>query len=591
MSRLLLLTGVLFTFGINSFVSTERIRLPRESNAPPPVECLLSNWSEWGPCNPCVKERYRSRSVLKYGQFGGKACLEPLGHRESCEPDVPCREEEVDCGKDFQCENGQCIKTRLVCNTEDDCGDMSDEADCEDNRPAPCRDRILDVSELGRIAGHGINVLGMRPQASPFYNEFYNGVCDRVRDGNSGIYYRKPWNVAVLNYETRGGKNFRAEYYADQVTALKEVLSETQQTFKSSLSLKMNPTEISEGNTSALTNLSTSFTTVHSSSIRDYLRESKGKEQLFLHVKSSIELGSFIMRTRDLRLNDWFLDDLKNLPTTYDRGEYFKFLETHGTHYARKGTFGGKYELLYVLDSETMKKEGVTITDVKTCLGYDVEFGIKTSDFDAKLPISKVKCTTDKMRQVSNKTTVSLINDVVSIVQGGKITVLVKLKEQLSKGNKVANIEDYVEWAATLPDAPVIISQELSPISDLVPLKMPDSTIKKRNLDRGVEDYIAEYNVCKCQPCQNGGTVLLINGNCECGCTPYFKGDVCQTPTSTFVPGQVATNGGWSCWSNWSPCKEGQRTRTRQCDNPEPTAGGNPCAGSNSEIGYCSSAE
>nr|XP_003216252.1 PREDICTED: complement component C9 [Anolis carolinensis] len=537
MSTFLLLTEVIFIFGINSFVLTENIRLQKELQAPSPINCLLSSWSEWGPCNPCAKERYRSRSVLRYGQFGGKACLEPLGHKESCEPDVPCHEEEVDCGKDFQCENGQCIKARLVCNTEDDCGDASDEVDCDNYRPAPCRNRILDVSELGRTAGQGINILGMKPQANPFYNEFYNGVCNRVRDGNSGIYYRMPWNVAVLNYETRGAKNFRAEYYEDQVTSLKEMLSDTHKSFKAGLSLKMSPTEIPKSKISMSFDSNIGFTFNNSNSISNFLRKSKGKKQLFLHVKSRIELGTFRMRTRDLRLNDWFLDDLKELPLTYDKGEYFKFLEMYGTHYARSGTFGGKYELLYVLDSETMKKEDVTITDVKSCLGYNVDFGLTVSVVQVKPSLSGDKCKPNRVKLGNGKTENAIINDVVTIVQGGKTAVLVKLKEKLSTGSRVIDVEDYVQWAATLPDAPAIISQEPSPISELVPLKMPDSTIKKRNLERAVKDYIAENNVRKCQPCQNGGTVLLINGQCECGCTPYFKGEACQIRTVASAKG------------------------------------------------------
>uniref|UniRef100_A0ABM5FU52 Complement component C9 n=1 Tax=Pogona vitticeps TaxID=103695 RepID=A0ABM5FU52_9SAUR len=598
MSTFFLLIGALFILGTNSFYTEEKSRVRREPNAPTPIDCLLSAWSEWGPCNPCARERYRSRSVLRYGQFGGRMCHESLGHRESCVPDTPCLEEQPDCGKDFQCDSGQCIKSRLVCNTEDDCGDLSDEAECENERPPPCRDRIIDVSELGRIAGRGINILGMQPRANAFHNEFFNGMCDRVRDGNTGIYYRKPWNVAVLNYETSGEKNFRSEYYEDQVTSVKELLSQTEHTFEASLSLKLTPTETKDTptETKGFSSIEPSLTISSSgtNSVSTFLNESKGKKKTFLHVKSSIQLGSFIMRTRDVRLNDVFLEDLKYLPTEYEKGEYFKFLETYGTHYARRGTYGGIYELLYILDDETMSKEGITKTDVKNCLGFTAGVAASASGMDVNANIKDNKCKTEQMKNVDNSSGNTVVNGVLSQVKGGKTDVLVRLKEMLSTGQKVIDVENYVQWAATLPDAPAVISQEASPISTLVPSKMPDAEIKKRNLDRAVEDYVAEYSVCKCQPCQNGGTVMLLNGKCECGCTAYFKGDACEIPAETLASAPVintATDGSWSCWSSWSACQQGKRTRTRLCNNPAPGNGGKPCAGANSEPGYCSDRE
>ena len=46
----------------------------------------------------------------------------------------------------------------------------------------------------------------------------------------------------------------------------------------------------------------------------------------------------------------------------------------------------------------------------------------------------------------------------------------------------------------------------------------------------------------------------------------------------------VAVDGGWSDWSQWSPCTNniiGMQMRTRRCVNPKPRFGGKLCAGPN----------
>lgn len=57
---------------------------------------------------------------------------------------------------------------------------------------------------------------------------------------------------------------------------------------------------------------------------------------------------------------------------------------------------------------------------------------------------------------------------------------------------------------------------------------MPDANERISNLKQAMSDYVAEYNVCKCKPCQNGGTLTLLDGKCICLCTHLYEGLACQ---------------------------------------------------------------
>uniref|UniRef100_A0A8C0GHL3 Complement C9 n=1 Tax=Chelonoidis abingdonii TaxID=106734 RepID=A0A8C0GHL3_CHEAB len=440
-------------------------------------------------------------SVQQFGQFRGK--------RNICFSDVNPMFKKVRNVQFFILCLGRCIKKRLVCNVDNDCGDFSDESNCERDPKSPCRDPDIEVSEIGRTAGQGI--LGMQPMASPFENEYFNGLCDRVRDGNTRTYYRKPWNVAFLNYDVK--------YPILKLRVLHCLLSKTC--------------------------LIVPFV----------------QKQTFMHVKGKIQLGRFQMRSRDVRLTDAFLEDLKFLPTEYDKGEYFRFLEMYGTHYAVSGTVGGKYELLYVLDNYAMSLKGMHI------------IAPPIAHRSTNRPQSCNEICEDR-------TSCRVIDDIISLVEGGKIDFSVKIKEMLLRNAKVVDVEDYIQWATSLIDAPVVIQQKVRRVSSRL-IKMKDAHIKKQNLERAIEDYITEYSVCKCEPCKNGVAPVPLHPRQQ------VAGLILVWPNTD----KKVTDGGWSCWTAWSHCVQGEHTRTRQCNNPTPGPGGRPCQGDSIEKSYCSQAK
>ncbi|XP_048450162.1 complement component C8 alpha chain-like [Rhincodon typus] len=83
-----------------------RSRAERAVNTPAKIACELSPWGQWSSCQPCQGLRYRSRHIVRFGQFGGRTCTDILSTEESCPLSGNCEEPPVNCGNNFQCENG-----------------------------------------------------------------------------------------------------------------------------------------------------------------------------------------------------------------------------------------------------------------------------------------------------------------------------------------------------------------------------------------------------------------------------------------------------------------------------------------------------
>lgn len=57
-------------------------------------------------------------------------------------------------------------------------------------------------------------------------------------------------------------------------------------------------------------------------------------------------------------------------------------------------------------------------------------------------------------------------------------------------------------------------------------------------MERAIDDYVNEYSISKCHACQNGGTVLLLDGKCICSCPITAEGIACEVSKQITPPGK-----------------------------------------------------
>ncbi|XP_035040607.1 complement component C9 [Hippoglossus stenolepis] len=533
---------------------------------PPAVNCRWGIWSQWSACDPCTKTRRRSRTVEVFGQFGGESCQGSLGDREQCTTDTKCaRPPPPQClDSEFQCETGPCINKRLMCNGDYDCEDGSDE-DCDPVRK-PCGTRVVENNEQGRTAGYGINILGADPRMNPFNNDNFNGRCQVVRNPNTQQYDRLPWNVGVLDYQTLAEETVSREIYEDTHSLLREILKEMTVKLDAGLSFKFSASEESMSKSQS-TKVKLDYNYEKKTMIKEVTEYSTIKNKSFMRVKGRVQLSTYRLRSRDFKVADEFLAHVESLPLEYEKGIYFAFMEDYGTHYTKNGRSGGEYELIYVLNQDTIKAKNLTERTIQECvkIGISADFGE-----DTKGNVNRDKCDDVTKKEEGSIHGKAVVDKVMTSVKGGTLESAVTMRAKLNQDG-VMDLATYQNWARTVAEAPALLNSEPEPIYMLIPLEMPGANSRIANLKQATAEYVAEYNVCKCKPCHNGGTLALLDGKCMCLCPHLFEGMSCQNFKGDKAqhPGTRPTvnqEGNWSCWLAWSSCNGGKRARTRGCN-------------------------
>lgn len=274
-----------------------------------------------------------------------------------------------------------------------------------------------------------------------------------------------------------------------------------------------------------------------------------------------------------------FLQRVRQLPLEYAYGEYRDLFRDFGTHYITEAVLGGIYEYTLVMNQEAMEKADYSLKDIHACAQAGFRMGAAFEIVYLKLGVSMALCkgVLKEIKDRNNRK--SMVEDLVVRVRGGASEHVTALAY---KDLPTADLMQ--EWGDAVQYNPDIIKIKASPLYELVTsTDFAYSSTVKQNMKQALEEFQKEVSSCLCAPCKGNGVPVLKESHCDCICPNGFEGQGCEITSRKNVP----TDGQWNCWSNWSPCSGGHKTRQRQCNNPPPQNGGSPCLGPASETLNC----
>ncbi|KAB1268491.1 Complement component C8 beta chain [Camelus dromedarius] len=529
-----------------------------------PIDCKLSSWSPWTTCDPCQKKRYRHAYLLQPSQFHGEPCSYSDKEVEDCVSNRPCRSQ-VRC-EGFVCaQTGRCVNRRLLCNGDNDCGDQSDEASCR-RVYKKCPQEVEKYWAIGGLAS-GINLFMNSLEGPVLDHRYYAGGCSPHYILNTR--FRKPYNVESFTPQTQGKYEFVLTEY-ESYSDFEQNVTETS-IGQSSFSLGFKKPGIFEFGISK-----TSDTGQH---LISRIKQFSHTKSSFLHARSDLEVARYKLKSRSLMLHYEFLQRVKQLPLEYGYGEYRDLFRDFGTHYITEAVLGGVYEYTLVMNKEAMERKGYSLRDVQKCAKNGFKIGGAIQNVYVKLDVSVDKCKGVLNEIEGRNKRDTMVKDLVVLVRGGASEHITALAYK-----ELPTADLMQEWGDAVQYNPDIIKIKAEPLYELVTAAdFAYSSTVKQNMKRALEEFQKEFSSCHCAPCQGNGVPVLKESRCDCICPAGFQGPACEVTYRKNVP----IDGNWNCWSDWSPCSGGHKTRQRQCNNPPPQNGGNPCLGPASETLNC----
>ncbi|XP_045883554.1 complement component C8 beta chain [Meles meles] len=531
---------------------------------PMPLDCELSSWSSWTTCDPCQKKRYRHVYLLRPSQFYGEPCNFSDKEVEDCVTSRPCRSQ-VRC-EGFVCaQTGRCVNRRLLCNGDNDCGDQSDEANCK-KIYKKCQHEMEQYWAIDRLAS-GINLFTNRFEGPVLDHRYYAGGCSPHYILNTR--FRKPYNVDSYSPQTQGKYEFALTEYESYSDFEKNVTETGESAFSFGFGFKV----------PGIVELGMNFADNNNKQFIRRIKQFSHTKSSFLHARSDLEVARYRLKTRSLMLHYEFLPRVKLLPLEYSYGEYRDLFRDFGTHYITEAVLGGIYEYTLIMKKEAMEKAGYSLKDVQACAQMGFRIGAAFKAVYVKLGVSMAICQgiLNEIGERNKRNT--MVEDLVVLVRGGASEHITTLAYK-----EIPTAELMQEWGDAVQYNPEVIKMKTEPLYELVTATdFAFSSTIKQNMKQALEEFQKEVSPCRCAPCQGNGVPVLKESRCECICPIGVHGTACEVTHEKDVP----IDGRWNCWSDWSPCSGGHKTRQRQCNNPPPQNGGNPCVGHASETLKC----